>query len=147
MKKLILLLTVITLSYSCSNSDDSNSSNNNSNDFTGSYKGTVIDTINGSYWSTIYDYTIIIVPTNTNGQVSLTNNLILTNSATISGTTFTIPQTIAAQTATSQVVEWATGSFGGPNNNTLTVDFYQNNTNLTNGSVVSTVRSCILTKQ
>ena len=145
MKKLILLLTIIALSFSCSS--DSNSNNTSSNAYSGSYKGTVIDTINGSYWSTIYNYTIIIVPTNTNGQVSLTNNLILTNSATISGTTFTIPQTIAAQTATSQVVEWATGSFGGPNNNTLTVDFYQNNTNLTNGSVVSAVRSCILTKQ
>ena len=129
-------------------SSDSNSSNNtNTNSYTGSYKGTVIDTINGSYWSTINDYTIIIVPTNTNGQVSLTNNLILTNSATISGTTFSIPQTIAAQTATTKVVEWATGNFGGPNNNTLTVNFYQNNMNLTNGSIVSTVRSCILIKQ
>ena len=145
MKKSILLLLLTSLLYSCSS--DSNSNSTNANSYLGSYKGTVIDTINGSYWSTMYNYTIIIVPTNTNGQVSLTNNLILTNNATISGTTFTISQTIAAQTTTSKVVEWAIGNFGGPNNNTLTVDFYQNNTNLTNGTVVSSVRSCILTKQ
>ncbi len=145
MKKTFAFLLLGLMLLGCSN--DNNSSNTNSNEYSGSYKGTVIDYINGSYQATLYNYTLILVPTNTNGQVSITNNLILTNNATISGSTFTIPQTIAAQNSTTQVIEWATGSFGGPNNNTLNVNFYQNNINLIDGSVISCVRTCVLTKQ
>ena len=119
-----------------------------SNGFTGSYRGTVSDTLNGTYISTLNDYAIIINPANTSGQVTLTNNLILTNSGTISGTTFTIPQTVATQTTSSKVVESASGSFGGTNNNTWRVIFYQDQVNPTTGAYISRLkRVCTLTKQ
>jgi len=138
----ILLGTIIFLS--CQKNDEATSSNG----FAGSYRGTVSDTINGAYFATLNDYAIVINPTNTSGQVTLTNNLILTNSATISGTTFTIPQTVATQTASSKVVEWASGSFGGTNNNTWTVIFYQDQINPTTGAyIVRMKRACILVKQ
>lgn len=66
-KKFIpLLLTIILFNYSCKKNDEAKSSNG----FTGSYRGTVSDTINGAYFATLNDYTIVINPTNTSGQVT-----------------------------------------------------------------------------
>ena len=116
---LTLLISLPIIAISCKKNDDAT----NSNGFAGSYRGTVVDTINSSYWATLNDYAIVIVSTNTPGQVSLTNNLIITNTGTISGNTFTIPQTVATQTASMKVVEWANGVFTGTNNNTWRVTF------------------------
>ena len=139
-----LLMTILFISYSCKKNDDATSSNG----FAGSYRGTVSDTINGAYFATLNDYTIVINPTNTSGQVTLTNNLIITNTGTISGTTFTIPQIIATQTTSSKVVESASGTFSGTNNNTWKVIFYQDQINPTTGAYISRPkRACILVKQ
>ncbi len=139
-----LLLTIILINYSCKKNDEATSSNG----FAGSYRGTVSDTINGAHIATLNDYTIIINPTNTIGQVTLTNNLLITNTATISGTTFTIPQTIAAQTTSSNVVESASGTFSGTNNNTWKVIFYQDQVNPTTGAFIQKAkRACVLVKQ
>lgn len=140
----ILILLATFFIFSCKKNDETTSSNG----FAGSYRGTVSDTINGSYFATLNDYAIVLTPTNTPGQVTLTNNLIITNTGTISGTSFSIPQTIATQTVSSKVVEWASGSFGGTNNNTWTVTFYQDQINPTSGAYIARLkRACILVKQ
>ncbi|MBS1665867.1 MAG: hypothetical protein JST58_00670 [Bacteroidetes bacterium] len=100
----LTLATILTI-IGCKKNDEIKSSNG----FGGSYRGNVVDSINNSYYATLNDYTIVIVPTNTNGQVSLTNNLIITNAGVINGNTFTIPKTIAVQSAYKKVVEWANG--------------------------------------
>jgi hypothetical protein len=139
-----LFLLSILISTSCKKNDDATSSNG----FAGSYRGTVSDTINGSYFSTLNDYTIVINPTNTPGQVTLTNNLIITNTGTISGTTFTIPQITSTQTATNKVVESASGTFSGANNTTWKVTFYQDQMNPTTGIYTAKMkRVCVLVKQ
>lgn len=139
-----ILLLIILMSYSCKKNDEATSTNG----FAGSYRGTVSDTINGAFFAALNDYAIIINPTNTDGQVTLTNNLILTNSGTISGTTFTIPQTVATQTSSSKVVESASGTFSGSNNNTWKVIFYQDQINPTTGAYISRAkRACVLVKQ
>jgi hypothetical protein len=129
---------------SCKKNNEATSSNG----FAGSYRGTVSDTINGNYWATLNDYAIVINSTNTPGQVTLTNNLIITNTGTISGNNFTIPQTTATQTSSMKVVEWALGSFGGANNNTWTVTFYQDQINPNTGAYIARMkRACVLVKQ
>lgn len=143
-KLLTLFIGLTIIAISCKKNDDAT----NSNGFAGSYRGTVVDTINGNYHATLNDYSIVIVATNTAGQVSLTNNLIITNSGTISGNTFTIPQTVATQTASMKVVEWATGVFTGTNNNTWKVTFYQDQINPTTNAYLTRMRrTCTLVKQ
>ncbi len=142
--QILLVLLIIIATNSCSK----NSKATTSNGFAGSYRGTVKDTLNGNYAQTLNDYTIIITPTNTTGQVTLTNSIIITNTGTISGNTFNIPQTVAAQASTSKVVEWANGTFGGANNNTWNVTFYQDNINPTTGAYIARfTRTCVLVKQ
>lgn len=129
---------------SCKKNNDATTSNG----FAGSYRGTVSDTINGAYFATLNDYTIVINPTNTPGQVTLTNNLIITNTGTISGNTFSIPLTTAAQTSTMKVVEWASGTFSGTDKNTLKVIFYQDQIKPSDGSFMARAkRACVLIKQ
>ena len=143
---LISFLTAILL-YSCT-PDNPASSANPINNFSGSYRGTVVDSINGSYHSTISDYTIILVGTNTQGQYSLTNNLILTNTGKVNGNTFTIPLTTATQNSSMIVKEWANGTFTGFNNSNWDVTFYQNQIDVSTGSVYTRlVRKCTLVKQ
>ena len=138
------LIFLIFLNFNCKKNDEVTTSN----ELAGSYRGTVSDTINGAYFGTLNDYTIVINPTNTSGQVTLTNNLIITNTGTILGTTFTIPQITATQTATNKVIESASGTFSGTNNNTWKVTFYQDQINPTTGVYTAKMkRVCTLVKQ
>jgi len=138
-----LVITTILVS-SCTPNNPSNLINN----LSGSYRGTVVDSLNGSYWSTLNDYTLILIATNTPGQYSLTNNLIVTNTGTVNGTTFTIPLTTTTQNSSMIVKEWATGTFTGSNNSNWDVTFYQNQINASNGSIISRlVRKCKFIKQ
>jgi hypothetical protein len=141
---IVFLMTAILFNYSCNKNTDAISSNG----FAGSYRGIVSDSSNGVYTSMLNDYTIIINPTNTNGQVTLTNNLIIPSSGTIIGTTFTIPQTIVSQTSSSKTIQYAIGTFSGLNNNNWNVIFYQDLINLSTGVYLSRFkRSCSLIKQ
>ncbi len=55
----ILILVATFFIFSCKKNDEATSSN----DFAGSYRGTVSDTINGSYFATLNDYAIVLTPT------------------------------------------------------------------------------------
>ena len=137
-------ITTLLILNSCSKNDQST----NSKGFAGSYRGTVSDTIDGVYLQTLNDYTIVINQTNTLGQVTLTNNIIITNTGNISGLNFSIPQTIASETPSLNVIESASGVFTGTNNNTWKVTFYQDLIDPSNGSFKQRLkRACILVKQ
>tara|TARA_Y100001954_G_C15522474_1_gene460011 strand:+ start:18 stop:452 length:435 start_codon:yes stop_codon:yes gene_type:complete len=144
MKRLLVFVFALVLLGSCKKNSDANSEQG----YSGSYTGTVIDSMNGTYHSTLNNHTIIIVPTQTQGVVSLTNGLLMTNTGNISGNTFQIPQTIAAENGFMKVIESADGTFGGPDNNTWTVTFYQDQVDTATNNVFATLsRSCVLIKQ
>jgi len=144
MKKITLILLTITLLFNCTKNDEATSSNG----FAGTYRGVVNDTLNGDFISKLNDYAIIINPTNTPGQVSLSNNLIVTNTGTISGTSFSIPTTVSVESPNLKATEWAIGEFEGPDNNTWNVVFYQEQENPTTGDIISKLtRTCSLVKQ
>ena len=145
MKKIVCLLFACSLVFiGCKKNSDANSTEG----FAGSYTGTVTDTLNGSYHSTLNNYTIIIVPTHTSDVVTLTNSLLITNSGTITSNTFSIPTTIAAESAFMKVIEYAEGTFSGTDNNTWTVTFYQDQVDPSTNNVFATMsRSCVLIKQ
>jgi gamma-glutamyltranspeptidase len=141
------LLVILLFGFGCS-SDGGDGGNSSNDDFSGSYRGTVVDAINGQYHATLNDYAILLTPTNTSGQVTISNSLLLTNTANIVQTNFTIPTTVATQNATIKAVEWAVGQFEGANNETLAVVFYQNHVNVNTGETISTLtRTCVLAKQ
>jgi hypothetical protein len=144
MKKIFIALFCCFALVGCKKNSDANSTEG----FAGSYTGTVIDTLNGSYHSTLNNYTIIIVPTHTSDVVTLTNSLLITNSGTITSNTFSIPTTIAAESASMKVIENAEGTFSGTDNNTWTVTFYQDQVDPSTNNVFTTMsRSCVLIKQ
>ena len=142
--KRLLVLALVCLVFSCKKNTDANSEQG----FAGSYTGSVIDSINGIYHSTLNNYTIIIVPTQTQGVVTLTNSLLITNSGTITANTFSIPTTIAAENSFMKVIEYAEGTFSGTDNNTWTVTFYQDQVDPSTNYVSANMsRSCVLVKQ
>jgi len=129
--------------FSCSKG-----SNQLNNDFSGTYKGTVIDSINGQYHSTLNNHSITLTRNSGSNNYTITNGLILTNTATILGASFTISRVTASQSASFNVVEYANGSFSGVGNSILNVTFYQNQVSPTTNAVLATsVRKCVFTKQ
>ena len=126
----------------------SKDSNRIDNDYSGTYKGTVIDSINGKYHSTLNNHSITLTRNSGSNNYTITNGLIMTSTAVISGSSFTISQVTAAQSPSFNVIEYANGNFSGTANTTLSVTFSQNNVNpRTNAVRNRAVRKCVFTKQ
>ena len=129
--------------FSCSK--DSNQLNN---DYSGTYKGTVIDSINGQYHSTLNNHSITLTRNSGSNNYTITNGLIMTSTAVISGSSFIISEVTAAQSPSFNVIEYANGNFSGTANTTLSVTFYQNQVSPTTNAVLTrAVRKCVFTKQ
>jgi hypothetical protein len=129
-KKLSIKLSILTLTLfvsACSKtSDDIKVA-----DLSGSYKGNINTYMNGTLSQTLNNHTIVLVPTTVVGQVTITNNVIISTSGKISGNTLTIPKSIVASNQSFSVSEYGTGTFSG---NKLTIEFYQDQVS-PNGSI------------
>lgn len=135
MRKLILCLFIIT---ACTKNSDAPTN------YSGTYKGDISTYINDISFGTLNDHTIIISSTGTSGEVSLVNNVMLSTKANISGSTLTISRATVSSSAYFDVVEYGTGAF---TNNSLTIDFHQDQI-APDGSVIAKGKwTGVLTKQ
>lgn len=126
----------------------SRESNQVNGDYAGTYKGTVIDSINGQYHATLNNHSITLTRNSGSNNYTIINGLIMTSTAVISGSSFTISQVTAAQSPFFNVIEYANGNFSGTANATLNVTFYQNQVDPTTNAVIARlVRKCVFTKQ
>ena len=100
----------------------SKSGNDTSINYPGSYKGDIEIYYQGYLIHKLSNHTIVLAPTTTPGKVTLTNNVLVTTSANLSGNSLTIPDYFAETNPHSDIVESGTGTFSG---NTLTIVFYR----------------------
>jgi hypothetical protein len=143
MIRAILLFSFSIIIFSCSK--DSVEPNI---DYSGSYRGTVIDSVNGEFFTT-FDYNSVTLTRNSgSNNYTITNGLIRTSTARIVGSSFTIPQVDAGKYLTYNIIESADGNFNGTGIIRLHVSFYQNWVDpVTNVITKRFVRKCVLTKQ
>lgn len=131
MKKLLCIISIVSLFWGCNKDNNSNSSAGNN--YTGSYIGNVNLYINGNFHST-QSKSVSISSTNTNGLFMMPNNIFMSTTCNISGNNLLIPSATTATTSSFKVVEYGTGSFTG---NTLTIEFFQDQVSLGNNSVTN----------
>ena len=142
MTRFILLFLICTSVIACSKNSD-----NGNVDYSGTYKGSTIDSINGQLNSTTNNVSITLMRISGSNNYTIINGFTITSIATISGSTFSIPEVTAAQTSSFKVIESANGYFSGPNNTVLNVTFYQKQLDpITNGLIARGSRKCIFTK-
>ena len=93
-------------------------------DYGGSYKGVVTVTVNGAFYQTIRNCTIVVVNNGNRQQLTLVNNLVNSYAVNLSGTSWTMPKEVAVETAEGNLVEYGSGTFadGGILNIDLTQD-------------------------
>ena len=127
MKKLIpFVVLFILLCLSCNKSSNSNNSND------GTYKGDIKAYINGTLNSTGYGRTITFT-SSSSGKINITNNVMMSTSADLSGNMLTIPRTTVTSSQAFNGVEYGTGIFSG---NTITIDFHQDLLNPTTNALI-----------
>ncbi len=143
MIRAILLFSFSFVIFSCSK--DSVEPNI---DFSGSYSGKVIDSINGEFFSTYEFSSLILTRDSTSNNYDINPCLTITNKAKITGSSFTIPQVTAAQFQDYNVIEYAEGNFNGTGIIRLHVTFYINWVDpVTKAILRRKVSKCVLTKQ
>ncbi|MCO5948067.1 hypothetical protein [Mucilaginibacter flavidus] len=135
MKKPILLSLFIlaSLIYSCKKGGVN--PKETSPTISGSYKGSVNVSLNGTAMATLYDHIITISSGSNSSALILNTNLIQSGAATVSGNTLTIARHTVNSNSSFYTVEYGTGKF---NNGTFTFDFHQDiivsSTNAVGGS-------------
>ncbi len=99
--------------------------------YIGTYIGNCDTYINGTFHSTV-SKTITISSSSTPGHYLMGNNIFMSTTCDISGSSLTIPEAITATTASFSVKEYGSGIFS---DNNLTIEFHQDNINASDGSV------------
>jgi hypothetical protein len=95
-------------------------------DYGGSYKGVVTVTVNGAFYQTIRNSTIVVVNNGNRQLLTLVNNLVYSYAASLSGTSWTMPRETAVESVDGNLIEYGSGTFA--DGGILNIDITQDET-------------------
>jgi hypothetical protein len=133
MKKIKLLSFNIILLAFVSCKKDSGTTATSANTTTGNYVGNINVSVNNIPIGTLNNKSVVISPGGSATDLSIATGVINSNTATLSGNVFTIPRHTVSTTTSYNTVEYGTGTF---TNNTLVIDFHQDQVNPTTSAVM-----------
>jgi hypothetical protein len=128
----VVVLLALCLSASACKKD---SGNTNTSTSTGSYTGSMNVFVNGVAVSTLLNKTVVLSPGTGSTDLTLQTGVIFSTSGNISSNGFTIPKHTVSSTAYFNVIEYGIGTFS---NNTLVVDFHQDQVSPATNAVLGT---------